>query len=97
MEVGCQAARAGRDAVPVEVNNFDIDVSIFIFPMLREGTYLASQTAHWCSASLRYVRTFYFRNIVFHLSKHSSNTFQSRTETSQQPRNVSETAHQFSN
>ena len=70
MEVGCQAARAGRDAVPVEVNNFDIDVSTFIFPMLREGTYLASQTTHWRPASLRYVRTFYFRNIVFHLSKH---------------------------
>ena len=70
MEVGCQAARAGRDAVPVEVNNFDIDVSTFIFPMLREGTYLASQTAHWRPASLRYVRTFYFRNIVFiYLSK----------------------------
>ena len=63
MEVGCQAARAGRDAVPVEVNNFDIDVvSTFIFPMLREGTYLASQTTHWRPASLRYVRTFYFRN-----------------------------------
>ena len=26
MEVGCQAARAGRDAVPVEVYNLDIDV-----------------------------------------------------------------------
>ena len=63
MEVGCQAARAGRDAVPVEVYNLDIDVS-----KLHRNQYLlsvahsailqqprnVSEYAHWCYAYVKH-------------------------------------------
>ena len=52
MEVGCQAARAGRDAVPVEVYNLDIDVS-----KLHRNQYCLSHIPLFCNSPGMFLNT----------------------------------------